>query len=376
MVNATVAILGIVLVVLGIIVIRLILKRYVFSIPFATGEARRKAFPANDRKSHPIPQLGWHPKMILDIAPGGIVELDKVEKGLHFDQGFWTTSRKKIKIFWRSYRPAHIEDVSHGIVLIHGYGDHIDFTIRQTALTLAKLNKAWVFAMDLPGHGRSDGLWCLIEDWSYLVSQVAEFVKSIVRPRLKEIKKPIIGFGQSMGAALIITLTMNYPGLLDGATLVAPMCDVDGIRPGKFVTWALTAILKLGGGHLPLGPAVSFDGLQWKNPKLYESFYYSGLHINYLGYVDRPRLSTCQQNICAVEGIARRASKEMRTPFIILHGESDMICALRGSHRLYKNANVRDKTLKVLPGWYHGVLQENGEEHFEYIFQWINERFH
>jgi len=374
--ETSVAIWGNVFVVLAIIVVPWILQRYVFTIPLDTGEARRKAFPANERKSHPIPQLGWHPKMILDKGPGGIVELDKVEKGLHIEQGFWTTSRKNMKIFWRSYRPAHIKDVSHGIVLIHGYGNHIDFTIRQTALTLAKLNKACVFAMDLPGHGRSDGLWCLIEDWNHLVSQVAEFVKFIVRPRLKEIEKAIIGFGQSMGAALIIALTMDYPGLLDGAVLVAPMCDVRAIRPGKFVTYALTAILKLGGGHLPLGPAVSWDGLQWKNPQLYESFYYSGPNINYLGYCARPRLSTCQQTICAVEGIERRASKEMRTPFIILHGESDMICSLSGSKRLYKNANVGDKTLKVLPGWYHGVLQENVEEHFKHIFQWINERFH
>jgi len=374
MVKASLALWGTLLVVLAIIVVPVILKRYVFRNPLDTGEARRKAFPA-DRKSHPMPQLGWHPKMILNKAPGGVVEFDEVEKGLHIEHGFYTTRRDHTKIFWRSYRPVRIEDVSHGIVLIHGYGNHMDFTIRQTALTLAKLNNAYVFSPDLPGHGRSDGLWSLIEDWSLLVSQVAEFVKFSVSPRLKEIEKPLIGFGQSMGGALTITMTMDYPGLFDGAILVAPMCDLEAISPGKFLTYLLTTISNLGGGHLPLGPAVSFDGLQWKNPEFYKSFYRSGPHINYLGYLARPRLATCKQTICAVEGIERRASKEMTTPFIILHGDSDRICSLNGSKRLYKNAKVRDKTLQVLPGWYHGVLEENVEEHFKYIFDWINERF-
>jgi len=38
----------------------------------------------------------------------------------------------------------------------------------------------------------------------------------------------------------------------------------------------------------------------------------------------------------------------MKVPFLVLHGEKDLICNPEGSRQLIEKANVKDKNLKML----------------------------
>ena len=81
--------------------------------------------------------------------------------------------------------------MTHALVMLHGYGNHCYFRLHTAAMTYATLNNSWVFTFDLPGHGRSDGLWVFIGDWEVIIGQIAELVDSFFLPQARELEKPV-----------------------------------------------------------------------------------------------------------------------------------------------------------------------------------------
>jgi len=161
-------------------------------LPLDTAEARRNAFPTMiHKRSHPAPQVAWHPALKIRKLPNGLLDDERVEKSLQAEQGYYTIRNNDVRIFWKSYRPKKLEDVTYAVVLCHGYGDHCDYQSRQYAMTHAALNKAWTFTLDYPGHGRSDGLWAYIGDWALLIKQIAEVVEKTFVPMVQQLGKPM-----------------------------------------------------------------------------------------------------------------------------------------------------------------------------------------
>ncbi|MBA0569048.1 hypothetical protein Golob_006508 [Gossypium lobatum] len=70
---------------------------------------------------------------------------------------------------------------------------------------------------------------------------------------------------------------------------------------------------------------------------------------------------------------------EVSLPFIILQGEDDKVTDKTVSQQLYDAASISDKTLKLYPGMWHGLLYgetpENTEIVFSDITDWLNQRF-
>jgi len=342
---------------------------YFLSFEHDSAEARRTAFPTKQRE-HPTPQVGWHPDLKIKEADG-IVDAMCLEDSLQVKQGYYKLKSENVKIFYRSYRPSNIRDVSHGIVLCHGYTDHLDYTIRQVALTMATLNSAHVFTFDIPGHGRSDGLWCLINDWNHMVKQIAEMVETIFCKEMRDNGKPVFCWGYSQGGALAIHLCMSHQYLFKGAILLSPMCEV-AAKPGPWLEGLLNAISYIA-GSFPLVPTSDNSINVWKDPKIHHSFKL-GPHKNLLAYPGNPRFATARELLLACNEIGRRAKNEMKTPFLILHGTDDKVCPQKASKQFHKTAPVKDKTFISLPGVWHGLLTENIVQHYKYQFDWINRR--
>ena len=68
----------------------------------------------------------------------------------------------------------------------------------------------------------------------------------------------------------------------------------------------------------------------------------------------------------------------MVLPFLVLHGEEDVVTDLNISRALFEKSNSQDKTFKTYPGMWHGLIfgetKENSELVFHDIIQWLNER--
>lgn len=70
--------------------------------------------------------------------------------------------------------------------------------------------------------------------------------------------------------------------------------------------------------------------------------------------------------------------KQVSLPFILLHGEEDRVTDKSVSKLLYEEAASTDKTLKLYPGMWHGLLYgetlDNIEIVFSDIIRWLEER--
>ena len=76
--------------------------------------------------------------------------------------------------------------------------------------------------LDSEGHGKSDGLWAYIKDFSVLVDDNYRFIKSI---KEYEHLKTFL-WGDSMGGATAIKLFEKNQNIASGAVLVAPMIKI------------------------------------------------------------------------------------------------------------------------------------------------------
>lgn len=70
--------------------------------------------------------------------------------------------------------------------------------------------------------------------------------------------------------------------------------------------------------------------------------------------------------------------QEISFPFIVLHGDNDRVTSKSVSKLLYDVASSTDKTFKLYPDMWHGLLYgeppENTEIVFSDIINWLEER--
>jgi alpha-beta hydrolase superfamily lysophospholipase len=117
---------------------------------------------------------------------------------------------------------------------MHGFGDHHDFLLMNQMRAYASRFRCLVLGFDMPGHGRSDGLWVHVPDWFEFVQAAEEFVERVARPKCVEHAAagapPLKLFvqGVSMGGGVCATMALTRPGndLFDGMILEAPMLTV------------------------------------------------------------------------------------------------------------------------------------------------------
>jgi pimeloyl-ACP methyl ester carboxylesterase len=93
------------------------------------------------------------------------------------------------------------------LVLVHGAGgSHLDWPS-----PLRRLREANVYALDLPGHGRSEGAG------RSPIAAYRDFVLAFLDAL--DLEKAIV-VGHSMGGAISLDLALHYPDRLDGLILV------------------------------------------------------------------------------------------------------------------------------------------------------------
>ena len=96
----------------------------------------------------------------------------------------------------------------HNLVLVHGAGgSHLDWPA-----SLRRLKKANVYALDLPGHGRSDGMG------RSSIAAYRDFLLAFLDGLDLE---RAVAVGHSMGGAIALDLALHYPDRLAGLVLVS-----------------------------------------------------------------------------------------------------------------------------------------------------------
>jgi len=238
-------------------------------------------------------------------------------------------------IYTRSWE---IDRARGGVVLVHGYGEHIG---RYEHVAKALNDAGWsVYGLDHVGHGRSEGERVLIPDFTPVVEDVHTVVgqAKAANPGL-----PVAMIGHSMGGMIATRYAEVHPGELAALVLSGPVIGT--------LKWMMSL---LGMDVIPsdpldvttlsrddeVGRVYSEDPLVWHGPFKRQTL---------LGFAE------------LLMEIALDADK-VTGPVLWLHGEEDQLVPMAGTRRgiaLLRNAEV---TEKGYPGARHEIFNELNKE--------------
>ncbi|XP_027088542.1 caffeoylshikimate esterase-like [Coffea arabica] len=312
--------------------------------------------------SHPIHQAN-------ENSPYGDLtreEFYKKHQILHKES--FMLNKKSMKIFTQSWQPDSTARLKGLVGMVHGYSSESSWLFELNAVAIAKAGY-FVCALDLEGHGYSEGLPGQISNFQFLVSDCILFFNSA---RAEHPKLPAFLYGESMGGAIAILIGLGQRNEWNGIVLSGPMCGVSN----KFKPlWPLEKLLPVAAFIAPSWritfmkpPARGSYKEAWKKQLVAKSPNRPSS--------GRPPAITAQELMKTCSYIQRKCH-ELEVPLLILHGEDDRICDPEAAKFVFESAASKDKTLKIFPGMRHQLIGEPNESVeliFGIVISWIEVR--
>lgn len=281
---------------------------------------------------------------------------------------FYYTAPSGLTLFTKSWQPIKSGRPRGIICMIHGYGNDISWTFQATPIFLAQ-NGFACFALDLHGHGRSQGLKAYVPNVDLVVDDCLSFFDSVYPDSENP---PRFLFGESMGGAICLLMQFKKPGFFKGAILMAPMCKIsEKVKP----KWPIPQILTVVARFAPTLPIVPTVDLLDKSVKVPEKKVIGAM--NPMRYKGKPRLGTVLELIRVTELVSSKLG-EVEIPFVVMHGDADVVTDPEVSRELYEMAKSEDKSIKIYEGMMHSLLFGETDENVATvradILKWLEER--
>lgn len=288
--------------------------------------------------------------------------------GVKYEEDYIVNSRG-LKLFTCKWIPENQEPKAL-IFLCHGYAMECSITMNSTATRLVKAGFA-VYGIDYEGHGKSAGLQGLVKIFDNVVDDCSDHFTTICEKKENKGKMRYL-LGESMGGAMCLLLHRKKPDYWDGAVLVAPMCKIaDDMKPSPIVISILTRLSTI----IPtwkIIPGQDIIDLAFKEPEIREQ-----VRANPYCYKGKTRLRTGYELLRISTDIEKRL-QEVSLPFLVLHGEEDRVTDKAVSQQLHEVASSTDKTIKMYPEMWHGLLygepQQNLDIVYADIISWLEKR--
>ena len=253
----------------------------------------------------------------------------------------------------RDWRPEG--EVRSAICFIHGLGDHSG-RYSHLAGHLNRSGHAFL-AVDLRGHGRSEGKRGLIPKFDYLMDDISLLLSEAQR---RYPKHPILIYGHSMGGNLVINHAIRRRPPIAGVIASAPLLRMAFEPPlWKKILGQITRIL---------WPAMSVsNSLSSKDlshdPEVVRA------------YDDDPlvhdRVSVRFLDIREAGSWALKNAVEFPVPLLLMHGSADRITDFSASEKFAASAGD-GCTLEIWDGLYHEIHNEpENEKVFSRITEWL-----
>ncbi len=263
------------------------------------------------------------------------------------------TSADGTKLAYRSW-PRPGADITFAVV--HGLGEHAGRYARF-AEGMAKHGMS-TFALDLRGHGESEGQRGHIDSWSQWTDDVSAFVKHVEGLAGAE----VVPLGHSFGGAALLSTVLA--GKLPNSKRFAVSSPALKLRL-QAPAWK-TALAPFASKIVPrLAMDNEVDPATVSRiPEVVAAYRNDPLVHSRIS----SRMYTEWQN--ATEDILGRAD-QIKIPFLILAGTADPLIDPDGSRRLHERAPSLSE-LHLLEGRYHELFNDLGsDEVFQLIADWV-----
>ncbi len=252
-----------------------------------------------------------------------------------------------INLFYREYLPK--KKTNSFVLFIHGWGDHSGTTNEFQEFLCS--HGVGVYALDLRGHGRSDGQRGYITSWNDYSLDVFCVYNQIIKnnPNIQ-----IHLSGLSMGGLVATSFIQQKNNLthIKSLTLIAPMLalsvKIDSIK--QFIGNLMSFVL----------------------PKFSLSTTLNLSHITLDTYIQEIRKNDSLQHSMAnsrwfTEGV--QAQKDVisnidliKIPTMVCHSDNDMVNSYEASRDFYDKLTLKEKKIKKYQNKEHGLLYSTIKE--------------
>ena len=277
----------------------------------------------------------------------------------HHTTSFFT-GHGGVRLFCQHWRPTHTAPPKAILVFIHGMAEHSERYQHPVAYFSERGFES--YAMDLRGHGNSDGRHSYANSLEELLHDIRIFLEKI---KVEHPKTALFLIGHSFGGQLVLNYGVWHPNGLKGIIASSP-----NIR------------LRM---HLPLLKRLAAPIISKLVPRL--SF---GNELNpsmvcrdpqvIRAYEEDPKIrkritarlaDIVLENQLTLVDLAAR----FHVPAFLMHAGDDKICCPSGTEEFFKRIPIKEKAFKVYEGFYHELFNEVGRDQvFADMEKWIEKR--
>jgi alpha-beta hydrolase superfamily lysophospholipase len=261
-----------------------------------------------------------------------------------------------LKLFVRSWRP---EGKARGVVVInHGFKSHSG--LYEWAAQQLVRNQLAVYALDMRGHGKSEGEPLYVEKLADYVDDLGRLV-SLAKQRDSGL--PTFALGHSAGGVVACIYALEHQRELAG--LISESFAYELPAPD----FAL-AVLK-GIGHIaPHAHVLKLKEEDFSRDADFVARMKNDPLISQQGYE-----AQTMGELVRADARLRNEISSITLPLLILHGTGDRAAKPHGSQFFHDTAGSKDKTLRLYDGHFHDLLNDLGKEQvMADITEWISTR--
>ncbi|TGK15238.1 alpha/beta hydrolase [Leptospira fluminis] len=257
------------------------------------------------------------------------------------------SSRDNTKLYCQAWTKP---DANRVMVINHGFGEHSGRY--NNLLNYFKDSDINFYALDMRGHGKSDGKRGHADTFELFVDDLADLVQEV---RRREKKDKILLLGHSMGGAVVIRYALEG---INQDYLYAVVASAPAL---KIPANAFQKIQIAAAGFLrKISPATTLDAnldinLLSHDPEVVKAYAADPLVHGKVSF-------SMGYELFQQGEIANKKAPILRTPILILHGLADRIADPAGSLEFYNHLVYKNKRIKTYPNLYHEIMNETSPE--------------
>lgn len=256
---------------------------------------------------------------------------------------------------WQTKKPEKI------ILVVHGMGGHADFYTDSLAKYVQDKNIS-IYAPDLRGHGRSEGIRGDIEDFHLFLEDVKAAVEFA---RLRHPDLPLLMLGESMGTPIATNYAASAQGYLRPDALILLACVVAPTIKPRLDEIFRTAFYTLYDRKKIVIPITGrehegISDVEFIKVIKADPLFNRKVSVRFL------------MKLTAFTSKAYNSAPKLTMPTIVMNGEEDITVRLKATRKFFDNIASSEKEWHLFPGVFHSILNDvrSAEVRTE-LFAWL-----
>jgi alpha-beta hydrolase superfamily lysophospholipase len=244
-------------------------------------------------------------------------------------------------LYYQSWTPGNRPKAS--LLVAHGLAEHSG---RYEHFANIFVNRGYaVFALDYPGHGKSEGDRCHIKQFSEYTDSITSLLN---RVRQESPGAPVFLVGHSMGGLVAICYLIAHQEQFAGSVISGA-----AVQATVELSFVQRLMMNLFSKILPKLRVLQLDASQVsRDPAVVDRY-----RKDPLVYNGKVTARLAEQFVSTIAWIKGRLG-DIELPMLILHGSADGLTSPEGSKMLHRQIGSADKKLIIYEGLYHEVYNE------------------